>query len=144
MILSRASLFVICFVAVVTPFLVPKIIWLAGSEKTNGIMRFVGKSYTGQLIHFYSEISFIAGRDTIWFDSEDNTIFEVGETVPVRYRRNNPSDAKVNIFTNTWNDTLIYGTGPLVILLLVFFHPKGIPKHSRFSFGMKAPFIKRV
>ena len=144
MVVSRTSLFAACLIVVVAPFLVPKLIWLTGSEKTNGIMRFVGKSYTGQLVHFYSEISFIAGKDTIWFNSEDNTIYKVGEIVPVRYQKNNPSDAKVNIFTNIWNDTVIYGTGPLVILFLVFFHPKGIPGHARFSIGIKKPFIKRA
>lgn len=127
MTVSRNVLFGMSFIIVLAPFVIPKIIWLSHSEKTTGIMRFVGKSYTGQLVHFYSEISFIAGRDTIWFNSEDNTIYNVGEIVPVRYQKNNPSDAKVNIFSNIWNDTVVYSAGPLIILLFIFFHPKGIP-----------------
>ncbi len=144
MTISRTCLFIICFAIVTAPFLIPKIVWLAGSEKTNGMMRFVGKSYTGQLVHSYSVISFIAGNDTVWFNSEDNTIYKIGEIVPVRYQHNNHEDAKVNIFSNIWNDTIIYGAGPLIILLLIFFHPKGIPKHVRFAIAFKKPFIKRI
>ena len=144
MIVSRNLLFSICFVIVLAPFVIPKIIWLSRSKKATGIMRFVGKSYTGQLVHFYSEISFTAGSDTIWFDSEDNTIYNVGETVPVRYQASNPPDAKVNIFSNVWNDTLVYGAGPLIILLLIFFHPKGVPRQSKFMFGLRKPFFRMI
>ena len=144
MLVSRNALFSVLFIIVAAPFLIPKMIWLSRSEKTDGIMRFVGKSYTGQLVHLYSEISFIAGRDTIWFDSEDNTIYKTGEIVPVLYQKNNPSDAKANIFSNIWNDTVIYGAGPLIILLLIFFHPKGIPKHFKFYISGRKPFLKIV
>jgi hypothetical protein len=144
MLLSRTSLFFIFFVVVSAPFLVPKLIWLSKSEKATGTMRFVGKSHTGQLIHFYSEISFPAANDTFWFDSNDNTIFEVGEKVPVRYQKNNPADAKVNIFSNIWSDTVIYGAGPLIILLFIFFHPKGIPGRIKFRIGIAKPFLQRI
>ena len=107
-------------------------------------MRFVGKGYTGQLGHTYSVISFIADSDTIWFNSEDNTIYKVGEIVPIRYEKNNHEDAKVNIFSNIWNDTVVYGSAPLIILLLIFFHPRGIPKHLTLTIGKKKSFIKRI
>ena len=144
MLLSRTSLFFIFLVIVTAPFLIPKIIWLSNSATATGTMRFVGKSYTGQLIHVYSEISFPAANDTFWFDSNDNTIYEVEEKVPVRYQKNNPPDAKVNIFSNIWSDTVIYGAGPLVILVLIFFHPKGIPRHLKFRLSLNKPFIRVI
>ena len=144
MLLSRTSLFFIFFIIVTAPFLVPKLIWLSNSEKAIGKMRFVGKSYTGQLIHFYSQISFPVANDTFWFNSNDNTIFEVGESVPVRYQKNDPANAKVDIFSNIWSDTVIYGAGPLIILLFVFFHPKGIPSRLKVKLSTGKPFLKRV
>ena len=144
MTLSRAAFFGMLFTIVVTPFLIPKLLWLANSEKVNGTMRFVGKSYTGQLVHFYSEISFIAGNDTIWFDSKDNTIFPIGATVPVRYQVNDHSDAKVNIFSDIWSETVVYGGILPLILLVVFFHPKGIPRRAKLYLTNKKPFIRIV
>lgn len=142
MIFSRTGLFMIVLCLVVSPFLVPKIIWLSHSRKATGVMRFVGKSYTGQLIHFYSFISFPLNGDTVWFRSNDNTIFEVGEKVPVRFQANDPSDAKVDRVTDVWSDTIVYGTGPLIILTMIFFHPKGIPRSTRFRFRRHWPFIQ--
>ena len=105
-------------------------------------MRFVGKSLAGQITHSYSVISFFAGHDTIWFNSDDNIIYEVGETVPVRYQKDNPSDARVNIFADVWGDTLVYGAAPLLIVLMIFLHPKGIPRQSKFRLSSKKPFIR--
>jgi hypothetical protein len=144
MTLSRNSLFFICLLIVTAPFLIPKLIWLSNSEKATGTMRFVGKSYTGQLIHFYSEISFPAAKDTFWFNSNDNTIFEIGENVPVRYQKDNPEDAKVNIFSNIWSDTVVFGSVPLIILLFIFFHPKGIPGRMKFRLYSRKPFFQRI
>ncbi|MBS1608457.1 MAG: hypothetical protein JSS70_06810 [Bacteroidetes bacterium] len=144
MIFSRTSIFLISLVVVITPFLLPKLIWLSNSEKAIGTMRFVGKSYTGQLIHVYSEISFPAKNDTFWFNSNDNTVFNIGEKVPVRYQKNDPTDARVSIFSNIWSDTVIYGSGPVIILLLVFFHPKGISRSFRLRVSSNRPYIKVV
>ncbi len=142
MIISWVVFFWILLTIVVAPFLIPKLLWLANSEKVNGTMRFVGKSYTGQLVHFYSEISFVAGNDTIWFDSKDNTIFPIGATVPVRYQVNDHSDAKVNAFSDIWSEPLIYGGILPLILLVVFFHPKGIPPRAKLYITNKKPFIR--
>ncbi len=144
MTISRAAFFWILFVIVVSPFLIPKLLWLANSEKANGTMRFVGKSYTGQLIHYYSEISFIAGNDTIWFESKDNTIFPIGATVPVRYQKDNHSDAKVNVFSDIWSEPVIYGGILPLILLVVFFHPQGIPRRAKLYLTGRKPFIRLV
>jgi hypothetical protein len=35
---------------------------MAGNQKTNGIMGFVGKSYSGQIVHVYSVIQFNTPR----------------------------------------------------------------------------------
>ncbi|MES1219006.1 MAG: DUF3592 domain-containing protein, partial [Bacteroidota bacterium] len=137
MIIRKPTLFVIVLVIVITPFLLPKITWLARSKTTEGSVRFIGKNYSGQITHTYSVIRFEAGMDTFWFNSGDNIIFKEGESVPVRYEVNNPSDARVNIFADLWGDTLVYGAGPFFILLVVFFHPKGVPKRMKLLVNYK-------
>lgn len=142
MTVSKPVFFLFALLITTAPFLVPKISWLAHSKTAIGTMRFVGKAYTGQLIHFYSFVSFPVANDTVWFRSSDNTIFEIGEKVPVIYQANSPEDAKVNIFSNVWADTVVYGAIPLIILLMLFFHPKGIPRNTKLYLGRQKPFIR--
>src|ERR1700730_8109361 len=112
MTISRTTFFLALCILVVGPFLLYKIVWLAQSEKANGIMGFVGKSYSGQIAHVYSVIKFIAGKDTIWFNGNDNILYQPGEVVPVRYQRDNPSEARIDVFPGMWGDTIVYGGIP--------------------------------
>ena len=61
--------------------------------------------------------------------------------VSVRYQTNDPSDAKMNIFSCIWGDTLAYEFGPLLILLIIFFHPDLVPKKTKILIGQK-PLLK--
>ena len=46
-------------------------------------------------------------------------------------RKDDPSDAKVNTFSCIWGDTMAYEFGPLLIFLIVFFHPDLVPKKTK-------------
>lgn len=127
----------LCF----APFLIYKWAWIAGSERTMGTMGFRGKSYTGQLEHHYSVISFEAGGDTVWFNGNDNIFFKEGEKVPVRYQRDHPSEARLDIFPSMWGDTLVYGGIPVAILLMLYLHPHIFPWGCRFRLQAKRPFV---
>lgn len=107
-------------------------------------MGFVGKTYTGQLVKVYSVISFVAGRDTVWFNGNDNVLYKEGEPVPVRYERNNPTDARINIFGSVWGDTVVYAGIPLLILLIVFIHRGIIPRKARISLNARKPFVQVI
>lgn len=145
MILSRAKFFLIVFLIVVAPFAVYKIIWIAHSAKTTGIMGFVGHGYAGdQLQDKYSVIFFNVGKDEFWFNSNGNVIFKKGEVIPVRYKKNNPYDARVNTFIFVWGDTFIYAGVPVAMLIAVFFHPLVIPRRSKVMLKSRKPFIRLI
>ena len=105
-------------------------------------MGFVGKSQTGQLVHRYSVISFKVGNNTIWFNGNDNIFFKAGEPVPVRYQRDHPQEARIDMFAPIWGDTLVYGGIPVLILIVVFLDPKIIPLRSKVKLSARKPFVK--
>ncbi|HYC27200.1 MAG TPA: DUF3592 domain-containing protein, partial [Chitinophagaceae bacterium] len=138
--LSKAKFFLLLFVIISAPFLVYKINWLLHSQKTIGTMSFVGKSQTGQIGHAYSVVWFVAGNDTVWFNGNDNILFKPGEPVPVRYLKNDPSEARLDVFPSIWGDTLVYGGGPLLVLVALFLHRGIIPHRSKIKLSAKRPF----
>lgn len=144
MTICRTNFFLILVSLVIIPILSHKIVWLAGSEKTNGTMSFVGKTYAGQMVYTYSVVWFMAGKDTVWFNGRNEIIFREGEKVPVRYQKKNPADAKLNVFLGIWGDTAIYGGIPVLILLVIFLHPLIIPYRSRILLKTTKPFVMIV
>jgi hypothetical protein len=142
MTLNRLSFFFVLFINVILPFFIHKFIWLAGSEKTTGTMGFVSSSQTGQTGHRYPVISFNVGNNTIRFNGNDNILFKVGEPVPVRYQRDHPEEARIDVFSAIWGDTLVYSGIPVLILIVIFLDPKIIPLRSKVKLSVKKPFVK--
>jgi hypothetical protein len=145
MIISRNSFFLILFVLINLPIPLYKLIWLATSRKTIGTMYFTGHGNLGSVlgISTYPVIWYKVGKDTIYFNGNVNIPLKEGERVSVRYQKNNPDDAKINTFSCIWGDSLAYGLGPLLIFIIVFFHPDLVPKKSRILLGYK-PLVKFV
>jgi hypothetical protein len=141
MTLSKFRFFLLLLLIVSSPFLIYKFIWLAKSRKANGIMGFVGKTYSGTYVHVYSNIMFIVDKDTIWFNGNDNIFFKEGETVPVRYQVSNPEEARIDNFAAIWGDTVVYGGIPVLILIALFLHPAVIPRKSKIRLKTGKPFI---
>jgi hypothetical protein len=137
--LKRNSFFLLLFVLIVSPLPVYKLIWLAGTRKTTGTLYFIGHGNFGSVlgISTYPVIRFTSGEDTIYFNGNVNIPLKPDEKVPVRYRRNNPTDAKINEFSSIWGDTLAYMLGPFLIFLVVFFHPDLVPKKAKVILGRK-------
>lgn len=137
--LSRNSFFLLLFGIFIFPVLAYKMIWLVTTKKTTGTMYFTGHGNLGSVlgISTYPVIRFIFGKDTILFNGNVNIPLKEGEVVPVRYQRNDPSDAKINTFVCIWGDSLAYCLGPFLILMVIFFHPDLIPKKSRVVLGRK-------
>lgn len=144
MLLSKNKFFLLLFLITFSPFLIYKLVWIARSEKVNGVMGFVGKSYTGQIGHSYSVVSFQVGKDTIWMNGNDNIFFKKGSAVPIRYQKHDPNDARLNIFPSMWGDTLVYGGIPVAILLLLFLHPHIFPRRTKFRLSGKRPFVQAI
>jgi hypothetical protein len=62
--------------------------------------------------------------------------------VPVRYQRDHPEEARIDVLSAIWGDTLVYGGIPVLILIVVFLDPKIIPLRSRVKLSVKKPFVK--
>lgn len=141
--LSRQSFFLLLLVVVLLPLPAYKVFWLAGTRETTGTMYFTGHGNLGSVlgISTYPVIWFKNGNDTIFFNGNVDVPLRPEEKISIRYRKSNPPDAKINSFTCIWGDTLAYELGPLLILLVVFFHPDLVPKKAGIVLGRK-PFIK--
>ena len=140
--LSKLHFILLLALFFVSPFLIYKIIWIASAIPATGTMCFMGKTLNGQFSSDYPVLKFTStGKDTVFFNAAEGVVLKRGEKVPIRYYRNNPSGARVNNFQGMWVDTVIYAAIPLVILLIVFFHPGIIPKDSTIVIGQR-PFIK--
>ena len=145
MIVSRNSFFLVLTAVVLLPLIGYKLFWLAGTRETEGTMYFTGHGNLGSVlgVSTYPVIWFRSGKDTIFFNGNVNIPLKTDEKVSVRYRKDNPTDAKVNSFTCIWGDALAYELGPLLILLIVFFHPDLVPKKARLLIGKK-PFLQFI
>jgi hypothetical protein len=145
MIISRHTFFLMLFAIISLPIPVYKLFWLAGSRETTGTMYFTGHGNLGSVlgISTYPVIWFKAGKDTLYFNGNVNIPLKEGERVSVRYQKNDPNDAKINTFSCIWGDSLAYELGPLLIFIIVFFHPDLVPKKSRILLGRK-PLVKFV
>jgi hypothetical protein len=113
------------------------------SVAVNGVMGFVGKTYAGQIVHVYSVIKYPVGKDTLWFNGNDNILYQ-REIVPVRYQLNHPSDARINVFTSIFGDTIVYGGIPFLIAVISFIHPHIFPYQSKLLLRFKSPFLHIV
>jgi hypothetical protein len=145
MAMSKTTLFLALFILFCGPFLIIRTIWLIHSQKSEGFMAFEGMGYAGdQITLSYSVLYFKHGQDTIWFHSSGNLYLVRGTRVAVRYQAADPSDARVDIFSQIWGDTLVFGGIPLLILIAVFLHPEVIPWRSKVRVTWKKPFIKLI
>lgn len=106
--------------------------------------RFTGKDYLGQLSREFAVIKFCVGKDTVWFHSLDNQLFDKGEIVQVRYQESNPSDARVNTFAGLWVDTLIIASPFFLVVLIAYLHPDLVPRRSKIYLDNKSPFLRVV
>jgi hypothetical protein len=145
MIISRHTFFLLLFVIINLPIPVYKLLWLATSTETTGTMYFTGHGNLGSVlgISTYPVIWFKVDRDTIFFNGNVNIPLKEGERVSVRYHKSNPDDAKINTFSCIWGDSLAYEIGPILIFIIIFFHPDLVPKKSKILLGTK-PIIKFV
>jgi hypothetical protein len=146
-VLSRNQFFILLFIIFIGPFIAYKTIWIITSEKTMGRILFRGRMIEVQGTSDHSVIKYKAGKDSLFFNTEDDLEMKKREIVSVLYQKNNPSNACVNNFAGVWLGTLIYALFPFLIILALFFTPQRldpiIPKKSKVVFG-KSPFVKII
>lgn len=145
MIIKRYIFFLLVFIIALAPYLAVRLIWISSAKKTNGIVAFTGKDISTQMPHSYSVIMFSAtGKDTVFFNSGDNEIYEVGSTVPILYQPAEPKSAYINGFMGLWLDVTIYSIIMLVLVGIIFLHPAIVPYRSNIKIQRQKPVISVV
>ena len=139
MILSRSSFFIILFLLIVVPWFIPKTIWLINSKKAIGVMEFVGHDNLGSVLGMstYPVVQFKVGDSVFHFNGNMNLSLQKGQSIEVRYQRNNPSDARINSLCTVWVDTFAYEAGPTLCWLVMLLSPGIIPWKSRVKIGRR-------
>lgn len=148
MLLSRNQFFLVLAVLAHVALYMPRILWINHSERTFGLVWFMGHtlelngSISGHLV-----ILFQAGKDSVTFNTADNWNLKVGDTIPVRYQKTDPSDAKVDIRIAMWGDIWVNSLVPELVLLILFVTPNRfdplIPWKSKIRIGIR-PFLKII
>jgi hypothetical protein len=143
MVFSKNAFFFLLLLLLLTPPVLPNIIWLLRSSKTTGKVEGIGIS-TGLSLgrDTYALVSFLAGKDTVYFQGKDDH-YQEGDVVPVRYQTSNPEDAKIAAFYSLWGNTIAYSGVPIIFWVICFFAPDIVPKGSSVRIG-KRPFLQVV
>ncbi len=139
---TKLRLFLLLALLCSGPFVGHKLLWLLHSRRTFGVYSFRGLGYAGDQVSLdYSICWFPLGKDTIWFNGVGNLPFREGTAIPIRYEVDDPGDARIDIFFSIWGDTIVYGGIPLFILLMIYVHPKVIPRGHRVRVVWRRPFL---
>lgn len=126
----------------VLPFILYKLAWIARAEPAIGTRSFMGKTLNGQFSSEYAVIKFTStGNDTVFFNAAEGVQLQPGEQVQILYHKDDMAAARVANFQGLWVDTTIYASIPLILILVIFFHPGIIPKKSFVVIGKK-PFMQ--
>lgn len=146
MLLTRNQFFLVLSILLLSPFYVPRLIWLARSKTTTGKVWFIGHTLELQgNISSHLVILFKAGGDPFFFNAGGH--FKVGDPVPVRYNKAHPADARINTTFNMWADLWVNSLLPELVLLILFITPSRfdplIPWKARVRLGIK-PLIKII
>ncbi|HEY4110189.1 hypothetical protein [Puia sp.] len=139
---TKIRLFLLLALLFAMPFVASKGWWLLHSRHTAGVYSFRGMGEAGDQIQLdYSVCWFPLGRDTIWFNGTGNLPFHEGDAIPVRYQVADPGDAKIDVFPAIWGDTVVYAGIPLFILLMIYVHPRVVPRGRKVRVVMRRPFL---
>jgi hypothetical protein len=143
MLFSKNAFFFLLFLLLLSPIVLPNVIWLLRSVKTTGKVEGIGHA-TGISLgrDTYALVSFMAGKDTFYFQGKDDD-YKQGDIVPLRYQKEDPEDARIVSFYSIWGNTIAYSGVPLIFWIICFFAPDIVPKKAKILIGKK-PFLKLV
>jgi hypothetical protein len=139
---TKIHFFLLLGLVFVGPFVGYKLLWLLHSRHAVGVYSFKGLGEAGDQVQLdYSICWFPLGKDTIWFNGVGNIPFQEGDAIPVRYAVDDPGDVRIDIFPAIWGDTIVYGGIPLFTLLMMYLHPKVVPRGRRVRLVLRRPYL---
>ena len=145
MLLPRNIFFLLLLCIFVLPFTGYKLYWLARSQRTTGIMCFTGHTLTSIGTSSHPVILFTIGKDSIFFNGNSNLDLAPGSSVPVRYQKDNPSEARLDYAISIWGDTLAWSLFPILVLTVLYLTPLRwaplIPRGTNIRLDARRPFI---
>ncbi|HVU54500.1 MAG TPA: hypothetical protein VHD83_05565 [Puia sp.] len=145
MLLSRNSFFLLLLCVFVLPQTGYKLYWLARSQRTIGVFCFTGHTLTSLGTSSHPVILFTIGKDSIFFNGNSNVAVTPGSPVPVRYRKDNPTEARLDNTLSIWGDTLAWSLYPFLVLLVLYLTPARldplIPHGAGIRLDGRKPFI---
>jgi hypothetical protein len=145
MVIRRNTFFLLLTLIYIIAIAGPKLVWVLGSQKTTGIFAFQGRGNAlDQFPESSSFIFFMNGNDTVWFKATGGLGLPEGSPVAVRFRKNNPTDAKIDNLRGIWLPNIIYGSLPFLVVIVIFLHPHIIPWRSKIVLIPRKPFIKVI
>jgi hypothetical protein len=143
MVIGKIPFFLILFLSLTVPLVTPRLIWIARSRKTMGVMGFEGRGTAGEQIPLtYSNLYYVVGGARVWFTAPPGIGYKEGDPVPVRYLPARVLDARVDTLIGLWGDIIVYGGIPAFILLIFFLHPEVVPWGSGLLLTGKSPYIR--
>ena len=148
MLLTRNQFFLLLLLLFVVPVVTCKVCWLARSQRTLGVMCFTGHTLETIGVSRHPVIWFKAGNDSIFFNGNSNVDYRDGDLVPVRYRQDNPYDARIDIPISIWGDTFAWALYPFLVILVLYLTPERlqplIPRSASVRLSRKKPYIKII
>jgi hypothetical protein len=135
--LTRNQFFLLALLVLLSIFFAHKVVWVVGAKKAEGEVVMTGHGNLGWALGLssYQVVKFIAGNDTIVFNGEIDLFLESGAKVNILYHTDNPEVAKINTFNSLWSESVIYCSGPLLVLIAIFLLPDIIPRNSKMVIG---------
>jgi len=89
-------------------------------------------------------IEFEAGDEIVCFSSERDVKYEIGETVKVIYKKDNPLDAKVYSFAGFWLAPTLYCIIPLWLIIAIILSFMNKNALIMFNFKRGFSYVKEI
>ena len=145
MIVSKTKFFLGLFLLINIPFFIPSSLWLIGSKKTTGVYSFQGNGYgLDQMKMVQSNNYFIMGEKKIWFYGPVFLDLQPGSPIPIRYREEDPSDARVYTFFGFWGRPITFSGIMVLLFITIFVQPGIIPHKAKIFLTFRKPFIRVI
>ena len=123
MVLSKWTIFFVGLAIILSIFLVPRILWLQRSVRTNAVVLAISNTISTRTKQTYPIFKYYANNNRIISYGSYNLPFKGGDTVAIRYDPKDVYEMKVDDFKGRWIDKVFWLT-PILFVWILIFSPK--------------------